>query len=242
MSYIGYVQCFCDEKSAEGNPPDQEYDGKQICLEYDEQYMPTLIFANGITVVIIAVNFILKQLTIALVTWIGYDTHSKVMTRITNGVILVLFFNTGILMTMTQANLTEQSSVLGSVFSGVYYDYSPAWYARVGNTLVHTMLVNAFMPIIFESMTNGLTWLSIARDSGIWCAFGKKAGERYYQTKQKQIYALIDLYAGPDYIIHFKYSGIINVTFVTMMYGVGLPILFPIALLSYFIYWAVERY
>ena len=53
---------------------------------------------------------------------------------------------------------------------------------------------------------------------------------------------MIDLYAGPDYIIHFKYSGIINVTFVTMMYGIGLPILFPIALLSYFIYWAVERY
>ena len=27
-----------------------------------------------------------------------------------------------------------------------------------------------------------------------------------------------------------------------MMYGLGLPILFPIALLSYFIFWLVERY
>ena len=52
----------------------------------------------------------------------------------------------------------------------------------------------------------------------------------------------MDLYAGPDYIIHFKYSGILNVTYVTMFYGMGMPLLFPIAVLSYFIFWLVERY
>lgn len=132
--------------------------------------------------------------------------------------------------------------MVGTVFQGVYYDYSPRWYSRVGNTLVHTMLVNAFMPIIFEGMANAMDWFFISKDSGVWCNCGKGKGERFYSTKQKQIYALIDLYAGPDHIIHFKYAGILNVTFVTMMYGLGLPILFPIALLSYFIYWAVERY
>ena len=42
--------------------------------------------------------------------------------------------------------------------------------------------------------------------------------------------------------MHFKFSNILNVTYVTMMYGVGLPALFPIAFLSYFIFWATERY
>ena len=42
--------------------------------------------------------------------------------------------------------------------------------------------------------------------------------------------------------MHYKFSNIINVTYVTMLYGLGLPILFPIALLSYFIFWATERY
>ena len=56
-----------------------------------------------------------------------------------------------------------------------------------------------------------------------------------------QIYRYIDLYSGPDYIIHFKYSNILNVTYVTMMYGLGLPILFPIAMLTYLIFWSVER-
>ena len=43
-------------------------------------------------------------------------------------------------------------------------------------------------------------------------------------------------------MIHFKLANILNVTYVTLVYGLGLPLLFPIALLSYFIFWAVERY
>jgi len=59
---MGYVQCFCDDEVANGEQLNKEYgpNGEQICLEYIHQIFPTFIFANGITVVIIAVNFILK--------------------------------------------------------------------------------------------------------------------------------------------------------------------------------------
>jgi hypothetical protein len=52
------------------------------------------------------------------------------------------------------------------------------------------------------------------------------------------------VYNGPDYIgcKHVKYSQLLNVTYVTMMYGLGLPALFPIAFFSYFIFWCTERY
>ena len=52
----------------------------------------------------------------------------------------------------------------------------------------------------------------------------------------------MDLYSGPEFIIHYKYSGILNVTYVTMFYGPGLPILFPIAVISYIIIYCIERY
>jgi hypothetical protein len=51
----------------------------------------------------------------------------------------------------------------------------------------------------------------------------------------------IDIYSGPEYLIHFKYSGILNVTFVSMMYGIGQPILFPIAFISYLVLYSIER-
>ena len=37
------------------------------------------------------------------------------------------------------------------------------------------------------------------------------------------------VYGGGDYVLHFKYSGVLNVVYVTMFYGMGMPILFPIA-------------
>ena len=42
--------------------------------------------------------------------------------------------------------------------------------------------------------------------------------------------------------MHYKFSNILNITYVTMLFGLGLPILFPIALVSYFIFYATERY
>jgi len=35
---------------------------------------------------------------------------------------------------------------------------------------------------------------------------------------------------------------LLNTTYVTMMYGLGMPILFPIAALNYFVFWSTERY
>ena len=85
------------------------------------------------TVTIVLINVILKTTTIALITWIGYDTWSELMTRITNGVFIVLFFNTGLLLLMANANLADVSGWLSGFFNGSYYDYSPAWYQKVGN-------------------------------------------------------------------------------------------------------------
>ena len=50
-----------------------------------------------------------------------------------------------------------------------------------------------------------------------------------------------DLYSGGDYVIHFKYSGIINIVYITCMYGVGMPILFPIAALNFINQYICER-
>ena len=129
---------------------------------------------------------------------------------------------------------------MGAIFHGTYYDYSPRWYALVGSTLISTMILNAFMPPIFEGIAIAQVWLFKTLDNGCRCC--KPEQERKYFTKSSQIYKYLDLHLGPDHIMHFKFSGILNICFVTFMYGLGLPILFPIAALSFFIIYCVERY
>jgi len=119
-----------------------------------DSLFPTLIFTNGIMVLIITINVVLRTITVKLITWIGYDTYSEQMTRVINGVFIVLFFNTGILLLLVNANLMDISGLLGRIFDGRFYDYSPQWYVSVGDKLVQTMLLNAFMPPIFEAINS----------------------------------------------------------------------------------------
>ena len=51
----------------------------------------------------------------------------------------------------------------------------------------------------------------------------------------------VNLYAGPASAIHYKYSFILNIIFITFMFGAGIPILFPIALASLVVLYIMER-
>ena len=51
----------------------------------------------------------------------------------------------------------------------------------------------------------------------------------------------MELYSGPEFMIHYKHSFILNSIFVTMFFGPGIPILFPITWLTLSILYWVER-
>lgn len=100
--------------------------------------------------------------------------------------------------------------------------------------MVVTMIINAVMP--FSALATA--WLSPM--------VGQKMDRQYtkdpYITKKTGMQQYKDLFGSSEgYVLHVKYSAILNTVFVTMMYGVGLPILFPIAALCCFNYWICER-
>jgi hypothetical protein len=134
---------------------------------------------------------------------------------------------------LVTANFKEVGLPLQDVFKGAYSDFIPDWYTVVGYKLTQTMLINAVFPYI-EFCIN-ITKLTVFRK------LDRKGGKDDYTTKKRSMQLYIDLYSGPEYMIHFKYSGILNVCFVSMMYGIGMPILFPIAAFTYFNLMVLER-
>lgn len=50
------------------------------------------------------------------------------------------------------------------------------------------------------------------------------------------------LYGGPQYLMHFKYSSILTQVYVSFMYGLFIPILFPIATFGILNMYIVEKY
>ena len=108
------------------------------------------------------------------------------------------------------------------------------WFRTIGNTLIGTMWFNAWFPILEVLMYWGLRLLFRWLDGGC-CNCDK------YKTKKTSIQGYLDAYTGPVYLMHYKYSTLLNVVFVTFMYGLAMPILFPIAMLSMFILYFQEK-
>ena len=98
---------------------------------------------------IIAINYILRVIIIKLIIGIGNDTLSEQTRLITNGVFIVQFFNTALLLLMVNANLEEQGFPLNllSAERGLS-DFNSNWFSDIGVTLTGAMLFNVYWPII----------------------------------------------------------------------------------------------
>lgn len=61
------------------------------------------------------------------------------------------------------------------------------------------------------------------------------------RTHTKSIYGFSDIYSGAVFYIHYKYSTLLNIAFVCLLYGSIIPLLFFVGLASYIVFYTVER-
>ena len=133
----GSMQCYCKSLPKHWLRTETNKDILTMCKFYFTDVWTSALIGYSISFLIIAINLILKKVIIKLITWVGEDTLSEQFASITNGVFYALFFNTGILITLVNANLTEHSpKFITKYLRGMYYDYSPAWYQNVGEKIV----------------------------------------------------------------------------------------------------------
>ena len=61
------------------------------------------------------------------------------------------------------------------------------------------------------------------------------------KTHCKTIQAFDEIYSGPEFTLHYKYSYILVWVFVCFTFGAGLPMLFPLGFLALFLFYSIER-
>ena len=146
-----------------------------------------------------------------------------------NAIFISSFINTGIILLLTNAEL--KYSILGFIpIHNQFSDINKQWYTDVGPSMVQTMIIMAFYPyaefIIFWGIKALQRWMDGRGDK---------------PTKTTTISQYINLYAGPEYLMHFKYSSILVQVYVSFMYGLFIPLLIPIALIGIINMYLVER-
>lgn len=86
------------------------------------------------------------------------------------------------------------------------------------------MIVLAIFPQINFGIFYGIRLLMRLIDSGKNCC------KKNHGTKKTTVTQYVDLYCGPEMFMFWKYSNVLNLTFVTLTHGIALPTLFPITL------------
>jgi len=137
-------------------------------------------------------------------------------------------------MLLVNADLTEQPMPTYGFNSGSNGDFNASFFKTIGNTLISTMVLNAIYPCIDFMMYWGMRAGFRILDRPC-CSLNKQ------ETKETSIQKYINLYSGPAYMMHYKYSTILNVCFVTFMFGFGLPYLFPVAILAFIVLYFSEK-
>ncbi|CDW85661.1 UNKNOWN [Stylonychia lemnae] len=233
----GALQCHCEQIKKNGTISLLSYaspNGSKICRQYYIDYWLSFISSSAVQYMIIGINFVLRLVIIKLIIFIGKDTESEQTKLITNGVFVVQFFNTAFLLLLVNANMTEQAKWLGIFFNGRIGDFNTYWFSDIGKTLIGAMLFNIYWPIFEVGM-----WYGYRLFFRLWDKGFKTCNDNV--TKKTTVQQYVELYSGPIFFIHYKYSSILNITFVTMMYGLGIPVLFPIAVFSFFVLYVVEK-
>ena len=114
---------------------------------------------------------------------------------------------------------------------GIYYDFNEAWFGDVGELIIINQLLYAFMPLIEDVC---LVWAPHALckfyDRKPNCCRSKN--EDNLETRSQSLFEYKTVHGGPQFEIQYKYAYMITLTWVTFLFGPGIPILFPIALIG----------
>lgn len=188
--------------------------------------------SNLVTFLVSCINIVIRKLNIALIQKIGFHTESEQTSMIMTSIFVATFINTGIILMLTNANLTYSPLSMVPIYNQ-YADLDRNWYLDIAPALTQTMIIMALFPY-----PEFVGWWGIKK---VFRMMDRGLSHDPYKTKTVTLQQYVNLYSGPVYMMHFKYSSILTQVFVSFMYGMCIPMLFPIALFGIFNMYIVER-
>ncbi|KRX00706.1 hypothetical protein PPERSA_00933 [Pseudocohnilembus persalinus] len=235
-SGAGFIQCFCNDKIQDiikytANKSGYFKDKKEIyevCYDWFQDYAFIQLLPLIAAICVIEVNFFIQLLFRKLSSFEKYNYLTQEYAARIYKIFIAMFINTGLLLLIINVDFKiSNDNFLHSVLGGQYQDLTPSWFKNVGTVIIFTIAVNTIStPLVmmgFQLIRVTLRCL----DRG--CTYnGKKTNKR--KTQQ-----LIDLYTGPEFMIDLRYSQILNVIFIGMVYSAGLPLLYFCVFLHLFL-------
>ena len=113
----------------------------------------------------------------------------------------------------------------------MFTDFSTLFYALMGDIFILVLLFNLFLQLLFEVFILLIAKLKKVIDNCGMTFKGKK-----YKTRCESINQYMRVHGGKTFHRHWRYSQVLVLVYMTMLFGAAIPILFPVTAFSLFIY------
>jgi len=162
-----------------------------------------------------------------------FEKHSTLNQELAQRVLKTFvgqFLNTGVILLLVNARLTENNKV----WQGKFSDITSLWYSNVGSTLLSTMFINVFSVPAIKFVEVIFNLFARCFDRG--CGFNAK------KTKKKTQASYESLYSGPEFYVDTRYSQILTLIFVCLLYSGGMPFLYLTSFIQLVLSYFVDKY
>lgn len=156
----GILQCYC--KTYGPAIPDKD----STCYTYFTQQSGGYAISQLVTIAITVVNTIIRTLCIMLIKMVGYHTETGEIAAITLTIFVATFFNTGVLLLLADADLSQVKMLSWIPLKGVFPDLTEQWYIIIAPSMVSVMALNSVYPYIDFGISYGTLVLFRCLDQG----------------------------------------------------------------------------
>lgn len=230
----GLLECFCLDKvdflkpSALSNEQFDTPEGeKALCVDWAQTYFSVQVLTYGGAVITLFVNVILRFILKGIVQFERHRSKTSELLSRAFKMFVLQFLNTAAIVVFINARIDTGFEPLRR---GEFSDFSEQWYVAVGTSIVLTMALNIVLPHLFPVVLWLITKYRKCSDRSCGCD--------EHRTKCITQRQLNRLYMGPKMFLDERYAQAFNVIFVCLAFSSGMPLLLPIAMLSFIVtYW-----
>lgn len=228
--------CSVDELKFERH----EVLGTSYCKRFDDDMSTTQALALLAMVWVNCVNQALKRGIRGTASFLkqpslGTELSSRYikvfMTQLTNTAILSLLLNFDF--------PVNPKRLLGADYGVQYKSVNPEWYAEVGAPMAKTMLIQFLFPLGFHL----LDW-AVSRAKRLWGRNCGPCGCRCRRSCRRSAMTqnlMNDSQVGPDFDLAAANGECMLAMSVTLIFGSGVPILYPIAMAGFSMRYMVDK-
>ena len=220
--------CYCLEHITASSV----FNERSYCEPYVYGFTMQLVAGGAAQGIILVLNIVLNPLLIWLVRYEKHHSNSGEQRSLMTKLFVSQFFNTAINLILIAGSFPWLKDYFkgtiadGLLFQGDVEDLTPRWYEEVGVPIAMTIIAT---PLSARAAT-AIRYVSFK--------YTRFTAPNHAVTQDQ----LNRAFEGPDFDLSTRYGEVLNILFLTMTFGAGMPLLVPLAAFAFNSAYAVDKF